>query len=160
MCDFSHSATVSGVPATRDLAAAAAAFRPQIDDPVGGLDHVQVMLDDHDGVALIAQLMQHRQQLLDIGEVQAGGRFVEDIQRLAGAALRQLARQRRCASPPESVVADWPRRMWDSPTSIRVCSLRASAGTASKNSRASSMVISSTSWMLLPLYFTSSVSRL
>ncbi|CVG16775.1 Uncharacterised protein [Serratia marcescens] len=37
--------------------------------------------------------MQHRQQLLDIGEVQAGGRFVEDIQRLAGAALRQLARQ-------------------------------------------------------------------
>src|SRR5690606_20688628 len=66
----------------------------------------------------------------------------------------------RWASPPDRVVADWPRRTKDRPTSISVCSLRASAGTASKNSRASSMVISSTSWMFFPLYLTSSVSRL
>ncbi|MNY52920.1 hypothetical protein D3C86_1886380 [compost metagenome] len=51
------------------------------------------MLNDHNGVALIAQLMQHFKQLLDIGEVQAGGWLIQNIQRLAGSALRQLARQ-------------------------------------------------------------------
>ncbi|MOA44748.1 hypothetical protein D3C78_1670680 [compost metagenome] len=66
----------------------------------------------------------------------------------------------RCASPPDRVVALCPSLMYDRPTSISVCSLRASAGTASKKARASSMVISSTSWMFLPLYFTSRLSRL
>ncbi|MNH06966.1 hypothetical protein D3C79_663460 [compost metagenome] len=37
--------------------------------------------------------MQHRQQLLDIGEVQAGGGFIKNIQRLASAPFRQLTRQ-------------------------------------------------------------------
>ncbi|MNR01446.1 hypothetical protein D3C85_1172510 [compost metagenome] len=66
----------------------------------------------------------------------------------------------RWASPPDSVVADCPSLMYDRPTSINVCSLRARAGTASKNTRASSMVISRVSWMLLPLYLISRVSRL
>ncbi|CNV10436.1 Uncharacterised protein [Salmonella enterica subsp. enterica serovar Bovismorbificans] len=51
------------------------------------------MFDHHDGVALIAQLMQNVKQLLNIGKVQAGGWLVENIQRLPGAALRQFARQ-------------------------------------------------------------------
>ena len=38
-----------------DLATAGAALRPQVDDPVGGLDHIQVVLDDHDAVAVITQ---------------------------------------------------------------------------------------------------------
>lgn len=42
---------------------------------------------------MVAQAMQHIQQLLNIGKVQAGSRFVEDIQRLAGIALGQLTRQ-------------------------------------------------------------------
>ena len=41
-----------------DLAAAGTAFWSEIDDPVGGLDDVEVMLDDHDGVALIGQAVQ------------------------------------------------------------------------------------------------------
>ena len=45
------------------------------------------MFDDHDGVALIAQLMQHVKQLLDIGKVQAGGRLVQNVERLTGAAF-------------------------------------------------------------------------
>jgi len=44
-----------------DLAAADTAFRAEIDDPVGGLDDVEVVLDDDDGVAVIAQPVQHRQ---------------------------------------------------------------------------------------------------
>ena len=34
-----------------DQAAARAALGAQVDDPVGGLDDVQVVLDDDDGVA-------------------------------------------------------------------------------------------------------------
>ena len=50
----------------------------------------------------------------------------------------------RCASPPDRVVADCPSFMYDRPTSIRVCNFLAMLGIASKNSRASSIVISST----------------
>jgi hypothetical protein len=49
------------------------------------------------GVAVVAQAMQHVEQLLDIREVQAGGRLVEDVQGLAGIALGQLAGQRPAA---------------------------------------------------------------
>lgn len=77
----------------QDFAAAAAAFRAEIDNPVGSFNHIEVVLNHHDGIALIAQLVQDFQQLLDIGEVQTGGRLIEDIQRLAGTALGQLARQ-------------------------------------------------------------------
>ena len=74
-------------PRDDDSAAAIAAFRAEIDDPVGGLDHVQVVLDHHHGVAMIAQPVQHRQQHLDVMVVQASRRLVEDVQRTTGVAL-------------------------------------------------------------------------
>ena len=37
--------------------AAGSALGAHVDQPVGGLDHVQVMLDDDDGVARVAQLV-------------------------------------------------------------------------------------------------------
>ena len=51
------------------------------------------MLDDDDGVALVAQAVQDRQQLFDVLEVQAGGRLVEDVERVPRIALGQLAGQ-------------------------------------------------------------------
>src|SRR6185436_836660 len=66
---------------------------PEIDDPVGGLDHVEIVLDDHDGVALIAQPVQHVEQLRDVVEMQPGGRLVEDVERAAGGALGELPSQ-------------------------------------------------------------------
>src|SRR5882724_1357674 len=42
-----------------DLAATIAAFRAQIDDPVGCLDHVEIVFDHHHGVAIIAQAVQY-----------------------------------------------------------------------------------------------------
>jgi hypothetical protein len=51
------------------------------------------VFDHHHGVAVVAKAVQHIEQLLDIGEVQACGRLVEDIQGLAGVALGQLAGQ-------------------------------------------------------------------
>jgi hypothetical protein len=51
------------------------------------------VLDDDDGVALIAQLEERREEHLDIREVEAGRRFVEDVERAAGRLARELARE-------------------------------------------------------------------
>src|SRR6266496_1017037 len=64
-------------PRNDDPAAPITAFRAEIDDPVGGLDHVEVVLDHDDGVAMIAHPVQYRQQHLDIMIMQPGGRLVE-----------------------------------------------------------------------------------
>ena len=74
-----------------DFAAAGAAFRAQVDYPIRRLDDIQIVFDDYHRVALIAQPMQHVQQLLDVVEVQAGGGLVQDVERLAGAALGKFA---------------------------------------------------------------------
>ena len=47
----SAAATSSGVPVRDDPPAAGAALRAHVDDPVGSLDHVEVVLDDDHGVA-------------------------------------------------------------------------------------------------------------
>src|SRR5688572_8832460 len=52
-------------------AAAVAALGPEVDDPVGGLDHVEVVLDDQHGVALVDEPLQDVQQPSDVLEVQA-----------------------------------------------------------------------------------------
>ena len=88
-----------------DLAAFVAAFGAEIDDVVGAFDDFQIVLDDDDRVALVDQLVKRPEQPLDIVEVQAGGRLVENKQR-AGLfrlghvrgqfqALRFAARKRR-----------------------------------------------------------------
>ena len=106
--------TASGVPGDDDAAAAGAAFRAQVDHPVGLGDHVQVVLDDDDAVAAVDQPVQHADQLLHVGHVQPDRRLVQHVQRarraLAAArdvvahlaqlgdeldALRLAARQRR-----------------------------------------------------------------
>ena len=66
-----------------DLATAIAAFGAEVDDPVGGLYDFQVVLDDHDRVALSDKLVQHVEQLAYVIEVQARRGFVEDIERAA-----------------------------------------------------------------------------
>ena len=84
------SATCSGVPSAMTSAAAGAALGAHVDDPVGGLDDVEVVLDDDDGVALVDQALEHVEQLADVLEVQAGGRLVEHVDGAAGGALLQL----------------------------------------------------------------------
>ena len=76
-----------------DEASPAAAFWPEIDQPVGGLDDVEVVLDDQHGVALIDQPRQHGQQPAHVVEVQAGGRLVEQVDGVTGRALGELGCQ-------------------------------------------------------------------
>ncbi len=74
-------------------AALVAAFRAEVDDVVGRLDHVKVMFDDEHGISLLNQPIENHQQFLDIIEVQTGGRLVQKIQRAAGVASRQFRRE-------------------------------------------------------------------
>ena len=62
-----------------DLAAVVAGAGAEVDDPVGVRHDRLVMLDDNHGLAGVDEPVQQVEQLLDVGEVQAGRRLVEDI---------------------------------------------------------------------------------
>ena len=91
MYEAGLAATCSGVPGGHHLSPGVAALGPEVDDPVGRLDHVEVVLDDDHGVAGLHQAPEHLEQPLHVGEVQAGGRLVEDVEGVAG---RDLGRAR------------------------------------------------------------------
>ncbi len=65
-------------------------FGAEVDDPVGGADDVEVVLDDDQRVAQVGQAVEDAQEVLDVGEVQAGGRLVEDVEGPAGGHAAQL----------------------------------------------------------------------
>ena len=70
--------------ALRDHAAAiVAAFGPEIDDPVGLLDYVEMVLDDQHGIAERDEAVEHVEKFFYVVEVQAGRGLVENIQRAA-----------------------------------------------------------------------------
>ena len=51
---------------------------------VGDFDDVEVMLDDDDGIAMVDDVLEHGDEAVDVVAMEAGGRFVENIDRLAG----------------------------------------------------------------------------
>ncbi len=79
-----------GRAARDEPAAAFAALRPEVEHPVRGLDHVEVVLDHDDAVPGVAQPVEHVEEKLDVVEVQAGGRLVQDIERSSGIPLGEL----------------------------------------------------------------------
>ena len=72
----------SGVASATTAPAVHAALGPEVDHPVGLGDHVQVVLDHHHAVAAVDQPVQHADQLLDVGHVQADRRLVEHVERV------------------------------------------------------------------------------
>ena len=60
-----------------DLAALIAAFRAEIEDPVGGADNVEVVLDDDQRVPLLDQPPERAEQRCDVVKMKPGGRFIE-----------------------------------------------------------------------------------
>ena len=62
-----------------DLPALVAPFRSHINDPIGVLDDIQIMLDHDHGVACIHQPVDDLQQMTNIRHVQASGRLVHNI---------------------------------------------------------------------------------
>src|SRR6185436_14482361 len=89
-----------------DLAAGVAPLRSQVDDPVGGADDVEVVLDHDQRMPGEEELAEGAHQLRHVVEVQARGRLVEQEQLRAFVAaldevpgeleaLRLAARERR-----------------------------------------------------------------
>jgi len=84
-------------------------LRAQVDDPVGYLDDLQVMLDDQDGIAGFDQALQDLDQFVHIRRMQPDRGFIEHVQGAAGgAAESSLASLTRWASPPERVLPGCP----------------------------------------------------
>jgi len=58
---MSHPCDLLGRALRNNFAAPVTAFRPQVNHPVRGLDHIQVVLDNHNRVAMIAQAVKNGQ---------------------------------------------------------------------------------------------------
>ena len=71
------------------------------------------MFDDDDGVALVDEGVEDFEEFADVLEVQARGRFVEDVERLAGGAagefLGELDALRLAAAERRRLLADLRR---------------------------------------------------
>ena len=61
------------------LATGSAGAGAQVDDVVGGHDHLRLVLDHEHGVALVPELAQQAVHPLDVVGVEAGGGLVEDV---------------------------------------------------------------------------------
>ena len=75
-----------------DLAAAVAGAGAEVEQVVGGRDHLAVVLDEDQRVAEVAEALQCLQQPGVVARVQADGRLVEDVEH-AGQAAADLGRQ-------------------------------------------------------------------
>src|SRR5260370_18678303 len=74
-----------------DAAAAFDAFGAEVDDPVGLLDDVEVVLDDEYGIGEIDEGLQDVEKFSNVVKVAAGSGLVQDVERAAGLALGKLA---------------------------------------------------------------------
>src|SRR5262249_48060319 len=60
---------------------------------VGALNHFQIVFDHDQGVAAVAQFYEHLEQLLDIGEMQSSGWFVQNVDSSASGLFCELGRE-------------------------------------------------------------------
>ena len=93
-----------------DGAAAVAALGTHVDDIVGGLDHIEVVLDDDDGIAAFRQPAENLSEFMYVCKMQAGCQLIENINCFTCAVAAELSLI-RWASPPESVVDGCPSLM-------------------------------------------------
>src|ERR1051326_8807156 len=79
-----------------DLTAAHTGLWPKIDQPICTLDEIQVVFDNYQRVSSGHQAMQHLEEDLDVGEMKACGRFIQQeksgllFSRLLGSELGQM----------------------------------------------------------------------
>lgn len=70
-----------------DVASAFSPFGSEVDDMIGTLHHIKIVLNDHKRVAEGDQSVERRQKQMYVVEMQAGGRLVEDEERRLGMLL-------------------------------------------------------------------------
>ena len=103
----------SSVPENTTRPPCSPAPRPEIDDVIGDLDHVGVVLDDQHRVALVAELAQDVDEPQVVARVQPDRRLIEHVQRADERraerrrqidALRLAARERRRQTVERQIV--------------------------------------------------------
>src|SRR6202008_2764970 len=72
----------------------------KVNDPIGGLDHFEIVLNHQNGAARIDQSTKGGEQFTDIVEVQSGGGLIEDVKRTNAAAVSLTIRTRGTANIP------------------------------------------------------------
>src|SRR5699024_9159558 len=70
----------AGGACDEDVSAGVTALDAEVYDPIGSLDHVELMLDDDDRIAALDEPRQHMKEATDILAMEAGGRLVEDVE--------------------------------------------------------------------------------
>ena len=60
-----------------------APFGSQVDHPIATLDEVHMMFDHQDRITAIDQSLEDLDQLSDVGQMESGGGFVEDVEGIA-----------------------------------------------------------------------------
>src|SRR3989339_695731 len=73
-----HLGNLLRCPRGDDPAAARPPFRTEVDDMVGAFDHVEVVLDDDDGIPHIREAHEYIEELLDVREMETDRRLVEN----------------------------------------------------------------------------------
>ena len=69
-----------GGPHGDDPAAAGTSLGSEVNDPVSGFDDVEVVLDHDDGVSAVDQSLKDGNQLVNVVEMEPGGRLIQHIQ--------------------------------------------------------------------------------
>src|SRR5581483_9095084 len=100
--------------AVEDFPSMLAGERPDVDDPVGVTDHIELVLDDEERIARRLQLVERGEESLRVRRMQSRRRLVEhvddaeqiraDLRREAEAL--QLARRKRRRAPLQRQIAE------------------------------------------------------
>lgn len=77
--------------AADDASAAGASFWTKVDDPVSRLDHIEIVLNDDDGVPRFDEAVQDVEQSVNVNEVQPSCRFIQQINCAARRTLAEFA---------------------------------------------------------------------
>src|SRR5712692_7612990 len=143
---------VGGSALEDDPAAVVAGAGAQVDDPVGMRHDRLMVLDDDDRLAGVDEPVEQAEQLLDVGEVQAGGRLVEDVDAaLLGHVGGQLEPLPLAAGQRSQRLAEAEVAEPDVGEPVEAgCAAGVRASPAPKNSSASVTDIASTSLMSRP----------
>jgi hypothetical protein len=70
-----------GRPGRNNFPTPIASVGAQVNDPIGGLHYVEVVLDDQHRVASIDESLEHLEQHSHVVEMQTGRRLVEEEER-------------------------------------------------------------------------------
>lgn len=74
-----------------DEATGVAGFGAHIENPVRGLDHIEIVFDDDDRIADIDQAVEDLEKFGDIFEVESSGGFIEEVEGFAGGGSCQFS---------------------------------------------------------------------